>query len=66
MVFVWITQLVSPFCQYSLFVVTVRVTLQPVRAIVSPAANTVNKTNFFMMMLFLGQLLKTIKIYFSM
>ena len=52
MVFVWITQLVSPFCQYSLFVVTVRVTLQPVRAITSPAANTVNKTNFFMMMLF--------------
>ena len=51
MVFVCITQLVSPRCQYSLFVVTVRVTLQPVKATII-AVNRVNKTNFFMMMLF--------------
>jgi len=30
MVLVWMMQLVSPFCQYWLLVVTVRVTLHPV------------------------------------
>ena len=58
MVFVWITQLVSPFCQYSDFVVTVRVTLHPVSRAAPAATAMVNKTNFFMMMLFFKSTIK--------
>jgi len=53
MVLVWMMQLVSPFCQYWLEVVTVRVTLQPVRAIaVATIAARVIMMNFFILLMF--------------
>ena len=53
MVLVWITTLVSPFCQYSLLVVTVRVTLQEEKArdtvIKDSKVIKDNKENFLIM-----------------
>jgi len=59
MVLVWMMQLVSPFCQYWLEVVTVRVTLQPVRAIaVATIAARVIMMNFFILLMFLVKVVK--------